>query len=92
LVDEVAIYDQALAPETIRAHYRQIAEARPQLSVQKSVTLTWPSFPPGFMLRTSNNVQGPYLDYTGKIFQDGSNFVAPVPAGPVETFFELVKP
>jgi hypothetical protein len=92
LIDEVAIYDTALTPAQIRAHFRASQPAPPSLTIQNAVIVSWPSFPGGYVLQASGQVQGPYTNYTGSVFTEGGNFIAPVPIGPAQKFFQLFKP
>ncbi len=92
LIDEVAIYDTALTPAQIRSHLRGSKPAPPSLTIQKAVIVSWPSFPPGYVLQCSGNVAGPYTNYTGSIYPQGSTLIAPVPIGPTQKFFQLFKP
>ena len=92
LIDEVAIYDTALTPAQIRAHFRAAQPGPPSLTIQNAVIVSWPSFPPGYVLQCSGDVAGPYTNYTGSIFPQGSNLIAPVPIGPTQKFFQLFKP
>jgi hypothetical protein len=91
-LDEVAIYDHALSADQIRGHYRAAQSGTPSVVVQNSVTITWPNFPPGYLLQWAGNVDGPYESYTGPIFTQGNNFMAPVTLGPAQKFFRLFQP
>ena len=92
LIDEVAIYDTALTPAQIRSHFRASQPPPPSLTIQNAVIVSWPGFPTGYVLQCSGNVAGPYTNYTGSIFPQGSNLIAPVPIGPAQKFFQLFKP
>ena len=94
-IDEVAIYDTALSPVQIRAHYRAAQAGPPSLTIQRAlsgtVIISWPSFPPGFVLQAANNVAGPYENYTGSIVTQGSYTTAEVPLDSPQRFFRLSK-
>ncbi len=92
LIDEVAIYDSALTPAQIRAHFRASQPGPPSLTIQNAVIVSWPSFPPGYVLQCAGSVGGPFTNYTGSIFSEGSKLIAPVPIGPTQKFFQLFKP
>jgi hypothetical protein len=93
VIDEVAVYDYGLSAAQIRSHFRtaQPAEA-PTLTIQNAVIVSWPSFPPGYVLQTATDINGPYSDYTGPTYPTGNNLNAPVPLGPEQQFFKLSKP
>ena len=91
-IDEVAIYNTALTAAQIRAHFRASEPAPPSLTIQNAVIVSWPSFPSGYVLQCSGSVTGPYTNYTGSIFPQGNNLIAPVPIGPAQKFFQLFKP
>jgi hypothetical protein len=54
--------------------------------------VSWPSFPPGFVLQSSTDINGPYENYSGTIFTDGAESKAVVPLDSSQRFFHLVKP
>ena len=91
-IDEVAIYDHALTAAQIRAHYRAVAAAPPSLTIENAVVISWPIFPPGYVLQSAGAAEGPYLDYGRSIFIEGDHYVAPVPIGPRQRFFRLFRP
>jgi len=92
-IDEVAVYDYALSAAQVRGHFRAAQPpAPPALTIQHAVIVSWPSFPPGYVLQEASDVGGPYQDYTGPTYPDGSTINAPVPLGPTQKFYKLVKP
>jgi hypothetical protein len=63
-IDEPAIYNRALTPEEVLAHYTAAVGGGAGLTITRSggnVTLTWSAG----TLQQSTNVAGPYLDVTG---------------------------
>jgi len=94
-VDEVAIYDTALSPAQIRAHYRAAQSGPPSLTIQRTtggkIIISWPSFSPGFVLQAALNVTGVYENYTGPVVVQGNNLTAEVPLDSPQRFFRLSK-
>jgi hypothetical protein len=95
LVDEVAIYDTALSPAQVRAHYRAAQSASQSLTIQRTmgstVIVSWPSFSPGYVLQSATDVTGPYENYTGNIVVQGNYLTAEVPLDSAQKFFRLFK-
>ncbi|HXJ72573.1 MAG TPA: LamG-like jellyroll fold domain-containing protein, partial [Candidatus Dormibacteraeota bacterium] len=76
LIDEVALYDTALSAAQIRGHFRAaVPSGPPVLTIQKAVLLTWPAFPPNYVLQTASAINGPYANYAGEppTLQGGTN-------------------
>jgi hypothetical protein len=92
LIDEVAIYDYALSAAQVRAHFKAIQTAPPSLTIQPAVIISWPSFPPGYVLQSANNIAGPYLNYTNTVYPEGNLLKAAVPLNGPYRFFQLFKP
>jgi hypothetical protein len=92
LIDEVAIYDYALSAAQVRAHFKAIQTAPPSLAIQPAVIISWPSFPPGYVLQSANAISGPYLNYTNTIYPEGNLLKAAVPLNGPYRFFQLIKP
>jgi len=88
-VAEVAIYTNALSAAQLRIHFRTAVPSIPPISIANAVIVSWPSLPPGYVLQTSPNVAGPYVNYSGSIYGNGNNFIAPVPTGSSNSFFRL---
>ncbi|SPE51344.1 putative Immunoglobulin I-set domain protein [Verrucomicrobia bacterium] len=82
-IDEVAIYNAALSPATIAAHY-YVAENGPvTISVTKSnriVTIHWPAG----TLQAADNAGGPYVNVTGANAPSYNP-----PAGPAKKFYRV---
>lgn len=94
LIDEVAIYDTGLTAVQIRNHYRTaLPSTGPELAIQKAVLLTWPSFPPGYIVQSAPSPDGPWTNYTEDTpVAAGDSFKLTVPAGDEPQYFRLVKP
>ncbi len=95
-IDEVAFYDTALSLAQIRAHYRAAQSTSQSLTVQRTlagaVVVSWPSFSPGYVLQSSTNVTGPYVNYAGSIVVQGNNLTAELPPDSAQKFFRLFQP
>ena len=93
LLDEVAIYTNALSAVQVRQHYHASISAPPSLTSQPAVIVSWPAYTSGhYALQSATNVTGPYSNYTGAIFAEGTNSMAPVPLGPTNMFLRLLSP
>ncbi|MCX6922658.1 MAG: hypothetical protein NT154_05500, partial [Verrucomicrobia bacterium] len=92
LIDEVAIYNTGLSAAQVRAHYRASTPASLSLNIQPAVIASWPSFPPGSVLQWATNVTGPYENYPGSNYLQGTDFIAPVPVSGTSRFFRLYTP
>ena len=86
-VDNLKVWSRALNSPEIEAML-----SAPILSIEKAVVVSWPSFPPGFVLQSSTDINGPYQNYPGTIFTEGAESKAVVPLGSSQRFFQLVKP
>jgi len=92
LIAQVAIYDRVLTPPEIRSHFQMATRtAPPALSIEPAVIVSWPTFPVGYSLQYATNVSGPYSDYTGHVYQEDDNFLAPLPVRGKSTYFRLYK-
>jgi hypothetical protein len=92
-IDEVAIYDYPLSPAQIRAHYRTAFPAEtPELTIEKAVILTWPSFPPGFVLQSADHVEGPYQNVSRTPIAEDDMLKLAIPAGEAQRYYRLIKP
>jgi hypothetical protein len=93
LMDEVAIYDYALNAAQIRTHFRaSVPPEPPSLTIEHAVLLSWPSFPPGYVLQASSHVDGPYTNVTkAPITENGINYMT-VPIKQDQLYFRLVGP
>lgn len=92
-IDEVAIYDHALSAAQIRNHYRtSISTAPPTLGIESAVILSWPAFPPGYVLQRATAATGPYVTVTDTPVAEGGQFKLALPTDPAERYFRLVKP
>lgn len=81
-IDEPAIYDRALTPAEVQAHYYVGAFSNPALQISPSgtdVILTWPVG----TLQEADEVTGPYTDVTGAV----SGYS--IPASAAKKFFRL---
>ncbi|MCL5097161.1 MAG: immunoglobulin domain-containing protein [Candidatus Omnitrophica bacterium] len=95
LITQVTIYDKGLTPGQIRAHYRAaLPSAGPELTIEKAVLVTWPSFPPGYVLQGAPGLEEPanWNPITNNITSEGGINKAAVPAASGNNFFRLVKP
>jgi hypothetical protein len=93
LIDEVAIYDYALSVGQIRAHMHAVQAGPPQATIQRAVKVSWPSFPPGYVLQSAPIVDGPYQNVTTTPASEGANLWLAFPSDdPAQRFFRLVKP
>lgn len=90
-IDEVAIYDYALPPELIRAHFRAaFPPETPELTIERAALVSWPAFPPGFILQCAVDVEGPYTNVTtAPVTVDGINTLV-VPASEGQKYYRLI--
>ncbi|MDB6036116.1 MAG: Spore coat protein CotH, partial [Verrucomicrobiales bacterium] len=58
MIDEVAVYNQALPPDRILAHY-QAGLPVATLTINAAGQIAWPSMPPGTILQVSGSLSGP---------------------------------
>jgi hypothetical protein len=86
-IDNLKVWDRALS----EAELSDVA-GPPDLNIERSVTLSWASISPGWLLQVSTNINGPYENYTGTIFFEANQSKAAVPIGASPKFFQLVKP
>jgi hypothetical protein len=86
-VDNLKVWNRALSASEI-----DDLIDNPSLTIQKAVIVSWPKFPPGYYLRCSSNIAGPYEFYTGVAFEESSQYKAPVPLGGSQKFFQLYRP
>jgi len=86
-VDNLKVWSRALKSSEMDAMF-----STPALTIEKAVIVSWPSFPPGYVLQSSTDINGPYQNYTGSIFTEGSQFKAAVPFCSSQKFFHLFKP
>lgn len=93
LIDEVAIYDYALTVAQIRSHFRAVQAGAPEATIQRAVKVSWPSFPPGYVLQSAPKVDGPYQTVTNTPATDGAKMWLAFPSDdPAQSYFRLVKP
>jgi Concanavalin A-like lectin/glucanases superfamily/Immunoglobulin domain len=96
MIAQVAIYDKGLSAAQIRAHYRAALPSEgPSMQIQKSVLVSWPSFPPGFVLQSASSLQQPpvWTAVTNTIVPAGDQNQVAVPAeSPSSLVFRLIKP
>jgi hypothetical protein len=97
LIDEVAIYDHALAPEKVVAHYQSgLPSEAPAIAIELKAELSWPGFPAGMILQTTSNPADPdswtVVDVSeGLISQDGQyRFYVPISLS--HMFYRLIEP
>ena len=84
-----------LSAVQVHEHYNAaIPPGRPSLTIQRAVIVSWPAYPPDYVLQFATNVAGPYSNYTGPIFTLGTYYIAPVPLGSMGMFpvFRLLAP
>jgi hypothetical protein len=86
-VDNVKVWSRALSASEIDAIIDN-----PTLTIQRAVIVSWPNYPPGYVLECSSDLAGPYEPYTGSIFSEASQIKAAVPLVPPQKFFRLHKP
>lgn len=87
------INDGFAAPgTTIQNLAFQVFTADPTLNIERAVIVSWPNFPPGYVLRSAALPTGPYTDYPGTIHLEGTEFKAAVPARSSQKYFKLVRP
>jgi hypothetical protein len=86
-VDNLKVWDRAMS----EAELSDVA-GPPDLNIERSVTLSWTSISPGWLLQVSSNINGPYENYTGTIFFEANQSKAAVSIGASPKFFQLVKP
>lgn len=91
-LSQVAIYDHALSPVSIRAHFRALAAMPQELTIQPGASvMTWPTFPSGYLLQYAASPGGPYQNVPGVVYRVGQTNMMFVPqtAG---LFYQLNKP
>jgi hypothetical protein len=92
-IADVAIYNYGLSAGQIRSHYNTVVESTPPaLTIQRAVMLSWPTFPPGYVLQGSTSVSGPYVTVTNTPVVEGGLFTVALPISQGDSFFRVVKP
>jgi hypothetical protein len=95
-IANVAVYDKPLSAAQIRAHYRAaLPDEGPVLDIQKAVTISWPSFPSGFVLQGAPALQQPvtWTTVTNTVITEGGLNKVTIPtASPNEFIFRLLSP
>jgi hypothetical protein len=86
-VDNLKVWDRALS----EAELRDVA-GPPSLNIERSVTISWASMSPQWVLQVSTNINGSYENYTGTIFFEANQSKGAIPIGASPKFFQLVKP
>lgn len=94
-IDEVAIYNQALTPARVQAHFAQGEPTPLTLSASRvgsQIKLTWPTAAGGTLVRAST-VNGPYTDAGLTVTtSEGNNVVLDnIPAGTAAQYYQLRK-
>jgi hypothetical protein len=94
LIDEVALYDYGLSAAQVRGHFRAAQPpAPPTLSIESSVRITWPSFPPGYQLMAAPKLEGPEQAVThAPTSMPGGLLQVVLPTDPAQRYFRLEKP
>ena len=94
LIDEVALYNRALPPDRILAHY-QAGLPEPALTINAGGEITWPALPSGFVLQVADTLATPaqwqLADVTGRTEQNGM-FKLTVPLSGATKFYRLTRP
>jgi hypothetical protein len=92
-IADVAFYDHALSSGQIRSHYNTVTlSSAPTLGIQRAVMLSWPTFPPGYVLQAASNAAGPYVTVTNTPTVEGGQFTVALPINQAESFFRIVRP
>jgi hypothetical protein len=93
-IAQVAIYDKGLTAGQIRAHYQAAMPPQaPGLNTQNAVLVSWPSFPAGFILQGTPNLQTPVWSAdTNTVRSEGGLFKVALPTGSENSFFRVTKP
>jgi hypothetical protein len=93
LIDEVALYDHALSPDRILAHY-YAALPIPELSINAAGEITWPTLPAGSILQKTSSLTEPALWTTDDSTPVATNgfFKVTVPLTGTNQFYRLIKP
>ena len=86
-IDNLRVWSRALSASEIDGMIDN-----PTLTIQRAVIVSWPNYPPGYVLQCSSDLAGPYEPYTGSIFSEASQFKAAVPLMPPQKFFRLQRP
>jgi hypothetical protein len=95
LIDDVSIWDRPVSPGTVA---RLAAGAKPSEmvgSVQESLVITWPAYPPGITLEAASSLParpGDWTVVTPPVMTVGTNIVATVPVLSGSRYFRLTLP
>jgi hypothetical protein len=95
LIDDVSIWDRPVSPGTVA---RLAAGAKPPEmvgSVQESLVITWPAYPPGLTLEATSSLPagpGGWTVVTPPVKTVGLNIVATVPILSGSRYFRLTLP
>jgi CotH kinase protein/Concanavalin A-like lectin/glucanases superfamily/Bacterial Ig domain/Lamin Tail Domain/Immunoglobulin domain len=96
-IDEVALYDYALPPERILAHYATAfapPPAPPELTINAAGDIAWPTLPNGYVLQFTDSLNVPvfWQNYPATPVEENGFFKVTVSLTDTNRFYRLAKP
>jgi hypothetical protein len=96
-IAQVALYNHALAPVNIRAHFRASLPQRPLLNIQQvagtNLTLSWPtnSFLSYILQASTNGLSGNWFNVSNSTVASNGVIESVVPLGNTPVFYRLKR-
>jgi len=93
LIDEVALYDYALSPSQIGAHFLAAVPPAMVLSLSPAGDLTWPNYEPAYFLQVADSLQQPvdWRDDASPRVTEGKYYRVIVPMTETQRFYRLIR-
>lgn len=93
LIDEVALYNYALSPLQVAAHYQATTQPWITLSMLQPGLVSWPADDPAFLLQSTDTLSEPveWRDVPGQPFLQGSFAGVLVNAQQGQKFYRLMR-